>query len=316
MDTPIKSGTWILLGALGGWLAAYPLAVLTLWGMAGHAAGPLFSETLAQNLPQFLGRMLPVNLISAGIGAGVGLLAYRVLQARRDLLDREARFRNMAASAPDAIIMMDRGGTISFWNTAAERIFGYHRKEALGRDLHRTLVPDRFRAAFETGYGAFSETGRGHAIGKTLELSALRKDGSEFPIELSLSSFRLQGEWHAMGIVRDISDRKRAEAERVAREKLVGVLEMAGATSHNMNQPLQSLLWHVQMLLEEVPEDSPLQEHLGVIKAQVDKMRGISKKIMDITRYETVDYYKEIKIIDIDRASERKSPPPEDPADP
>jgi PAS domain S-box-containing protein len=303
MGFPGKSAAWVVLGAVGGWLAAYPLAVLTLWGMAGHAAGPLFAELVADNLPQFLARMLPVNLVSGALGAGVGLLVHKAVRARQDLQAREARFRNMAAAAPDAIISMDNRGRIAFWNEAAERIFGYTREEAIGMDLHHRLVPQRFQEAFARGYAGFRQTGRGHALEKAQELSALRRDGSEFPIELSLSAFHLQGAWHAVGIVRDISERKQAEAERLAREKLEGVLEMAGATSHNMNQPLQTLLWRVQMLLEEVPDGSPLQEHLQVIIAQVDKMKAISKKIMDITRYETVDYYKEVKIIDIDKAS-------------
>lgn len=312
MDTPKKSGTWILIGALGGWLAAYPLAALTLWGLAGHTAGRLFAELVAENLPQFLSRMLPVNLISGLIGAGIGVLVHKALRARRDLQDREARFRNMAAAAPDAIITMDAGGRISFWNAAAERIFGYTRDEAVGMDLHRTLVPERHRTAFEQGYAGFRETGRGHAIGKTLELTAVRRDGSEFAIELSLSAFHLQGQWHAMGIVRDISDRKLAEAERIAKEKLQGVLEMAGAASHNLNQPLQSVLWHTQALIEDLPEDDYLHKELNLIKDQVDKMRAISAKIMQITRYRTVDYYRDIKIIDIDRASAKTRTPPED----
>jgi PAS domain S-box-containing protein len=273
--------------------------------MAGNAAGPLFVELFSENLPAFLGRMLPVNLISAVLGAAAGLLVRKSFCARRELQEKEELFRSMASAAPDAIITMDARGRISFWNAAAERIFGYTREEAMGIDLHRSLVPERFREIFERGYAGFKETGRGHAVDRSQELAALRKDGREFPIELSLSAFRLRGDWHAVGIVRDISDRKRAEEERVAREKLEGVLEMAGATSHNMNQPLQTLLWRVQMLAEEMPESSPLQEHLQTIKAQVERMKAISKKIMDITRYETVDYYKEVKIIDIDKASER-----------
>jgi PAS domain S-box-containing protein len=305
MDYYRKSAVWVALGALGGWLAAYPLAVLTLWGMAGHAAGPLFAELAADNLPQFLGRLLPVNLISCLLGAGIGILVHRALRARRDLQEREARFRNMAAAAPDAIITMDAGGRVSFWNAAAERIFGYTRDEAVGMDLHRRLVPERYRTAFEQGYAGFRETGKGNAIGRTLELTAVRKDGSEFAIELSLSAFHLQGQWHAMGIVRDISDRKLAEAERMAKEKLQGVLEMAGAASHNLNQPLQSVLWHTQALIEELPEENYLHKELNLIKDQVDKMRDISAKIMKITRYRTVDYYRDIKIIDIDQASEK-----------
>ena len=70
-------------------------------------------------------------------------------------------------------------------------------------------------------------------------MSELRKDGTDFFMELSLSSFQLEGQWHAFGVIRDISHRKQAEIERLQKEKLQGVLEMAGAACHELNQPLQ-----------------------------------------------------------------------------
>ena len=133
--------------------------------------------------------------------------------AEQALHDSEERFRGIASAAQDAIIMLDQGANISFWNPAAEKIFGYSRDEVLGRELHDLIAPERFRGAFHRGYEQFRQTGNGAAIGKTLELTALRKDGSEFPIEISLSATWLQNAWSAVGIVRDISERKRTEKE-------------------------------------------------------------------------------------------------------
>jgi PAS domain S-box-containing protein len=194
-------------------------------------------------------------------------------------------------------------------------MFGYSREEALGMDLHAALMPPRYREAFAAGHARFAETGRGHAVGRTLELGALRRDGSEFPIELSVAALRLKGRWEAMGIVRDISARKQAEAERLAREKLAGVLEMAGAACHNMNQPLQSALWGLQALREELPEGERMHAELGRVLAQIEKMRAITRKIMAITRYEALDYYRDVKIVDIDKASAKGVVPPAPPAD-
>lgn len=157
-------------------------------------------------------------------------------EAEEALKESEEKFRTMTASAQDAILMMDQGGKISYWNEAAERMFGYAADEALGFVLHHLLAPERFRDAYRNGFRHFTQTGEGPAVGKTLELSALKNDGTEFPIELSLSSIGHKGEWHAIGIIRDISERKEAEAalnraNRALRTLSAGNLTLVRAAS-------------------------------------------------------------------------------------
>ncbi|OQW85939.1 MAG: hypothetical protein BWK76_07295 [Desulfobulbaceae bacterium A2] len=127
------------------------------------------------------------------------------------LQESEEKFRAMSASAQDAIIMIDHAGNISFWNAAAEQILGYSNQEASGKNLHTLIAPERFLEAHRKGFGHFQQTGEGAAIGKTLELVARHRDGSEFPVELSLSAVNTGNRWHAIGIIRDITKRKQAE---------------------------------------------------------------------------------------------------------
>ena len=134
------------------------------------------------------------------------------------LKESEKKFRALSESAKDAVILLDRDGDIAYWNKAAEDIFGYSAREVIGRELHQFLAPEQYREAYKRGSKHFRETGEGAAIGKTLELSAIRKNGAEFPVELSISAVKLKGKWHAIGIVRDITERKKAEDER--RERL------------------------------------------------------------------------------------------------
>jgi PAS domain S-box-containing protein len=225
-------------------------------------------------------------------------------QAIEALRESEEKFRSISSSAQDALIMMNSSGNISYWNEAAERIFGYTKKEAINRNLHKLLVPQKYHEAFTKGFKGFKETGQGSAIGKTLEMSALRKDGREFFMELSLSSFQLQGQWHALGVVRDVSDRNQAEKERLQKEKLEGVLEMAGAACHELNQPLQIMFGYNELLIKDIPDDHPLFAKLNIIREQIEKMRVITKKIMKITKYETKPYTQGSIIIDIDKSSD------------
>ncbi len=134
-------------------------------------------------------------------------------QAKESIQESEEKFRAIATLANDAILLMDDDGAISMWNQAAEKIFGYTEEEALGKTLHKLLVPTQYYESSTHGFERFRTTGEGSAIGKTLELSALRKDGAEFPISLSLSSFKLNGKWNAVGIIRDITERRHAEEE-------------------------------------------------------------------------------------------------------
>lgn len=151
---------------------------------------------------------------------GAYLYSLHVLQdvtarkkAEEALGESEEKFRSISVGALDAVLMLDDDGRIVYWNPAASRIFGYLPEEAMGREVHTFLAPQRFHDASRNAWGAFRESGRGPVIGKVLELSALRKDGTEFPIDLSVSALTLKGHWHAVGILRDITERKKAEKD-------------------------------------------------------------------------------------------------------
>jgi len=150
----------------------------------------------------------------------------------KDISERketEAKLKAIAQSASDGIIMMDADGLIIFWNPAAETIFGYSENEVLGKSLHDLLAPERYHAAHHLAFSRFQQRGEGAAINKNVELSAVRKNGEEFPIELSLSAHRHEERWQAIGIVRDVSIRRRMEQDRRERaEEQRIILENAG----------------------------------------------------------------------------------------
>ena len=137
--------------------------------------------------------------------------AQKALKEREESLRAsEEKFRSISASAQDAIIMIDNEGNIYYWNEAAERIFGYSAQEVLTKKC-LLILPKRYHTVFTKEFSNFKTTGKGPAIGKTLEFEGIRKSGKEFPIEISLSAVMIDGKWCATGILRDISERKQAE---------------------------------------------------------------------------------------------------------
>jgi PAS domain S-box-containing protein len=139
-------------------------------------------------------------------------------QMEEMLLESQARLDKVITAAQDAIIMIDPSGAISMWNQAAERIFGYSAQEVIGQNLHKIAAPQRFHQMHFEKFAHFSQSGAGGAIGEVIEIAALRKNGDEFPIEMSLSSVKIKDSWHAVGIVRDITERKLSEQKLKERE--------------------------------------------------------------------------------------------------
>ena len=134
------------------------------------------------------------------------------------LRESNERVRTICDSALDAVVMVDPNGKALYWNPAAERMFGYSCDEMLGRDVHAILTPARYCEHAIEAFGDFKVSGRGRAVGKVLELTALRKDGTEFPIEIAVSGFKMSDQWCAAAIIRDISERKKAQ-EALERER-------------------------------------------------------------------------------------------------
>ncbi|MBI5598599.1 MAG: response regulator [Deltaproteobacteria bacterium] len=134
-------------------------------------------------------------------------------RAEETLRESEERFRALMESASDAFVALEPPGRIYLWNRKAEEMFGYTAAEAVGKDFHDLVVPERFRKAASGGLDVFFRTGKGAVVGNTVELDALRRDGTEFKVELSVSAVNVRGRWNSIGVIRDVTGRKRLEAE-------------------------------------------------------------------------------------------------------
>jgi len=207
------------------------------------------------------------------------------------LRDSEEKFRGISDNALDGIIMIDPEGKISLWNRAAETMFGYKEGEILGKELHTVLVPRRYHPEYMQRFAEFIMTGAGPVIGKTMELSALKEDGTEFPIELSVSSLSLKGHRHAVGIVRDITGRKQDEAERARlhdrlqrAQKMEAIGTLAGGVAHDLNNILSGIVSYPDLLLTQIPADSPLSRPLQTIRRSGKKAADVVQDLLTLAR--------------------------------
>jgi len=225
----------------------------------------------------------------------------------RDIKESEERFRVISSSAHDAIVVIDDEGKIAFWNEAAERMFGYASKEVIGEDLHQLLAPERYLRAYEKAFSRFRKSGQDTAVGKTLELEAMRKDGQEIPVELSLSAAGIGGKWHAFGIIRDISERRIAEENlRKSEERYRTLIEAAQEGVVVSKEGIQIFVNNnfAEMFGYDNPEELMGKENLMVVHpndrrrvSEINRMRSLGEPVPG--RYEFKGLRKDGKTIDI-----------------
>jgi two-component system, cell cycle sensor histidine kinase and response regulator CckA len=141
----------------------------------------------------------------------------------------EARMKSVLDAALDAVIMMDEQGLVVSWNARAEALFGWAPDEAIGRSVSELIIPPRYRAEHTRGLKAYLATGEGPVIGRRTELSALRRDGSEFPVELTVTTLKEGRAFYFNAFVADITERKRAEQEIAERMELAAFTSDIGA---------------------------------------------------------------------------------------
>jgi PAS domain S-box-containing protein len=257
----------------------------------------------------------------------------RTTRARKEaeaaLRENQENFRNLTNSAQDAIVLMDHQGNISYWNQTAEEMFGYGKDEVMGKPIHPLISP---RLLEERAIVVNDQrTGEG-PIRETIELITKKKDGSDLPVELSLSEARIKDKWHSIWIIRDISERKEAEAtSRLQQNQLVQADKMASlgllvsGMAHEINNPNSIALLNTPMLAEAWTSVGPIldryhAEHgdflvagleYSEMKEQIPKLfreleessRRIRTIVKDLKDYARQDNSRAMELIDLNEVA-------------
>jgi PAS domain S-box-containing protein len=226
-------------------------------------------------------------------------------EMEKALKESEGRFRNLVEMANDGIIMGDRERNIILFNRKAEEIYGYKREEVIGKNVE-ILVPPRYRGLEREWYNVVLKIGASPILEKPVEMEGLRKDGSEIPLEYSFSMYREEKGFFSMAVVRDITERKKLEREIIEKEKLSALMELAGATAHELNQPLTTILGAAEMIMRKTKEKDPQFRQLSLIAKETKRLASMIKKIRKVIRYETKPYLGEVKIIDLEKATKTR----------
>jgi len=222
------------------------------------------------------------------------VIVYTDLSGRDSVSDsireNDIKFRALTESAQDAVIIIDADGRISFFNTSAELMFGYSSGETVGRRLHEMIAPEPYWEMIEMGFNRFKKDGVGMMLGRVVEIEGRRKNGNIFPVELSVSSFFLNGGWQATGILRDISERKRIELQLIeAREEALNAAriksEFLTNMSHEIRTPLNAIIGTCDLLKHT--DLSPVQKnYLRVNTDASEHLLHIINDILDISKAE------------------------------
>lgn len=295
----------VLLGILGyeksldEWLGnlhpAHHNDVMQAWQDAISKVTPFHAEfplCLADNQTRWvIGEAIP-SWSSGHFEGYVGTLTdvTQLKQATAKLHESEERYHAITQSAISAIVLTEVNGTVSYWNPAAERIFGFTRKQALGKSLADLIIPEKSRHIFAEAYPNFDEQAEDHS-GQLIEFDTCTKDGGNVPVEMSLSAFHMEGIWHAAMIISDISKRITSEQEKVnlldqlrQSQKMEAIGTLAGGIAHDFNNILTPILGFGQLLQIKFDEGSKERDRVDKILSSANRAKDLVGQILSFSR--------------------------------
>jgi two-component system, sensor histidine kinase and response regulator len=224
---------------------------------------------------------------------GLAVLTSLVDRRFSALESSEERLRLIINTALDAVITLNAEGRITNWNSEADRIFGWPAREALGLQLSEMIIPHRHRGSRERGLERFLRTSGGAAPRQRVEITALHRDGHEFPAELAISPVTFGGQWMFTAYIRDITEHKHAQEELLAAKEAAEGANRAKSIflakmSHELRTPLNAIIGYSEMLEEETLELGKVEtvEDLKKIQTAGKHLLSLINDVLDLSKIE------------------------------
>jgi PAS domain S-box-containing protein len=204
--------------------------------------------------------------------------------AQETLRESEQLARGIIDTALDAFVQIDENGTVSDWNSQAEKIFGWSRNEALGEKLSDLIIPENQNYLHKAGLERFLRTGEGPILGRRIEVEARRRDGTEFRAELSVTALRRRDGVMFNGFIRDLTDKIAAEDRIRQAEKMEAVGQLTGGIAHDFNNILTVITGTIEILAEAVAKDPQLAAITRMIDEAASRGADLTQHLLAFAR--------------------------------
>lgn len=223
------------------------------------------------------------------------------LEYEQELKDRELYMHGLLRYAPDAVVVINQEGYVTFWNPKAEILFGWAQEEIIGTLLSSSIIPSQYRVAHNEGMKRLLATNEAHVLNKTIEITALNKAGTEFHVSLTISQMEQGEKKFFIAFLRDISAQKANETELENKQKQLEASnqqleQFAYVASHDLQEPLRKIRFFGNTLSNHLDKESATRKYLGKIIASAERMSGLINSLLEYSRlskeskrYEKID---------------------------